>query len=192
MKQFIISCLAVACLLSACNNNSKTAEATSKDTTATAKTEVQIPEEMKKQADELQKLTPLSLDELKALLPEQVMGAKKSDVQAVSANGTGLASAEYDLNDSTEIKISIWDCAGAGGAGLYNSRFLGMFNIQSESDQGYTKTIDFKGQKAFEQCDKGSDNCTMTYFTGKRYMVVLEGRKVASDGLKQAANELNL
>ncbi|MEI9908507.1 MAG: hypothetical protein WDO71_01860 [Bacteroidota bacterium] len=31
MKQFILSCMVAACMLSACNNNKKTVEATSED-----------------------------------------------------------------------------------------------------------------------------------------------------------------
>ncbi|MEI9806669.1 MAG: hypothetical protein WDO16_01630 [Bacteroidota bacterium] len=147
---------------------------------------------MKKQTEDLQKLQPLSLDELKALLPETIMGAKRSKFEATSMSGTGFASAEYNLNDSTEIKVDIWDCAGPAGAGLYSTQYLGMFSIQSVSDDEYTKTIDFKGEKAIENCKTSNNRCTLTYFTGKRYMVALEGRNMHPDGLKQAAGELKI
>jgi hypothetical protein len=196
MKQFILSCMAAACLLAACNNNKKTVEATSDDgkekVTVNVNQMDKVSEEMQKQAEELQKLPPLSLDELKALLPEQVMGAKRSNFQATSATGTGLATAEYSLNDSTNIQVNIWDCGGPAGAGIYSTQYLGMFNFQSESDNEYTKTIDFKGGKAIEHCQKDNSNCTLTYFTGKRFMVTLEGRNVHPDGLKQAADELKM
>lgn len=194
MKQFILSCLVVACLLSACNNN-KTVKATSDD--GKTKVEVapvsQVSEAMKKRAEELQQLTPLTMDELKALLPETIMGAKKSDFQVSSAAGTGMARAEYDLNDTTEIEVNVFDCSGAAGSGLYSTRYLAMFmNIQSESADQYTKTIDFKGEKAIENCRDNQHRCTLTYFGGKRFMIVLEGKNVHPDGLKQAANELNI
>jgi hypothetical protein len=196
MKQFILSCLVVTCLLAACNNNKKKVEATSEDGKTKVSADVsqlqQVSEEMKKQSEELQSLPPLGLDELKALLPEMIMGTKRAKFETASVAGTGLASAEYNLNDSTEIEVKIWDCGGPAGAGVYNMQYLAMFNIQSESDQEYTKTIDFKGQKAIEHCDNSSNRCSLTYFTGKRFMVTLEGRNVHPDGLKQAANELKM
>ena len=196
MKQFILSFMVVASVLSACNNNKKTVEATSDDGKTTVSADVnqlqQVSEEMRKQSEELKNLPPLSLDELKALLPEQIMGAKRANFQATSATGTGLATAEYTINDSTELQVSIWDCGGPAGAGIYSTQYLAMFNFQSESDNEYTKTIDFKGQKAIEHCETNSNRCTLTYFTGKRFMVTLEGRNMHPEGLKQAANELNV
>ena len=195
MKQFILACLAVAALLSACNNNKSTAEVTKSDTTQTLSAEAielqKVAEEMKKQADELQKLPPLSADELKAMLPETLMGGKRTNFQANSAPGTGVATAEYAINDSTKIEVSIYDCGGPGGAGFFNAQYIAKLNHQSETDNEYTKTIDFRG-KAIEHCQKNSNRCTLTYFTGKRYMVIIEGQNVHPDGLKQAAMELNI
>lgn len=196
MKQFILTLVTVAFLLTACNNNTKKVEATSEDGKTTVSAEVsqmqQASEEMKKQSEELQKLPPLSLDELKALLPEQLMTAKRTNFQTTSVTGAGLAHAEYKLNDSTELELNIYDCGGPGGAGIYNMQYMGMLNIQSESEDEYTKTIDFRGGKAFEHCDKPNNHCTITYFTGKRFLVTIEGHNVHPDGLKQAAGELKI
>ncbi|HEY6505480.1 MAG TPA: hypothetical protein VIZ28_16010 [Chitinophagaceae bacterium] len=196
MKQFIFLCMVVACLLPACNNNKKTVEVKSEDGKPTASVDdskmQQLAEEIKKQSEELQKLPPLTLDELKALLPESIMGAKRSHFEVNSAMGTGLANAEYSINDSTEVKINIWDCGGPAGSGYYSTQYMTLLNIQSVSDNEYTKTIDFKGHKAIENCNNTNNRCSLTYFTGKRYMVVIEGRNVHPDGLKQAANELTI
>jgi len=196
MKQFILSCMVAACLLSACNNNKKTVEVTSEDGKEKVTVDMdqmqKAAEEMKKQSEELQKLPPLSLDELKALLPEQLMTAKRTNFQTTSATGAGLAHAEYKLNDSTELEVNIYDCGGPGGAGIYNMQYMGMMNFQSESEDEYTKTIDFMGQKAFEHCNKNDNRCTLTYFTGKRFLVAIEGRNIHPDGLKQAAKDLKL
>ncbi|MBC7949910.1 MAG: hypothetical protein H7Y42_18645 [Chitinophagaceae bacterium] len=196
MKQHILLLMMFTYILTSCGNNKKTVEATSEDGKTTVTADVsksdQVTEEMKKQTEELQKLPPLNLEELKALLPEQLMGAKRSNFQATSATGTGLATAEYALNDTTNVQVNIWDCGGPGGAGIYSSQYLGMFNFQSESDNEYTKTIEFQGNKAIEHCEKAGTRCTLTYFTSPRYMVVLEGNNIHPDGLKQAAGELKL
>lgn len=198
MKQFVLSCLAIVILLSACNNNKKPGEVTVTSEDGKEKVTVDVnqmqkaSEEMEKQKDELQKLTPLSLDQLKALMPEQLMGAKRSNYNATTMTGAGYASADYAINDSTNIRAGIYDCGGPGGAGIYGLQYLSMYNVQSESDNEYTKTIDFMGSKAFEHCDKNNNRCTLTYFTAGRFLVTLEGQNVHPDGLKQAAQELRL
>ena len=67
-----------------------------------------------------------------------------------------------------------------------------MLNFQQENDNEYSKTIDFNGGKAIEHCQKVSNNCTLTYFTGGRFMVTLDGDHIGADALKQAAKGLNL
>jgi hypothetical protein len=192
MKHLILTCMVVVCLLAACNNDKKTVDPANADSTAKAKPETSlVTEEMKKQSEELQKLTPLTADELKALLPQQIMGAKGSKFEVTPAAGANVATAAYILNDSTEIQVSISDCGGAAGAGLYSNQYLKMIDMQSDNDNEYTKTIDFRG-KAVEHCQKTTNRCTLTYFTGKRYMVTLEGKNIHPDGLKQAAMELTI
>ncbi|MEI2739032.1 MAG: hypothetical protein V9F01_09625 [Chitinophagaceae bacterium] len=126
--------------------------------------------DMQKVKEELGKLTPLTAEELKALVPEQLMGATRSDVDVNAAMGASVASADYQVNDSTDIHLNIIDCAGPGGAGIYGMQYLGLFNIQQEDEDEYTKTIDFNGGKAFENCQKTRNDCTLTYFGGSRFL----------------------
>ncbi len=192
MKRITLTCMVVACMLTACNNNKKTVDPAIADSAAKAKAAASlVTDEMKKESEELQKLAPLSAAELKALLPEQIMGAKGSQFEVVPSSGTNVASADYVLNDSTEIQVSISDCGGAGGAGIYSNQYLKLIDMQSETDNEYSKTIDFRG-KAVEHCQKSTNRCTLTYFTGKRYMVTMEGKNIHPDGLKQAAMELKI
>jgi hypothetical protein len=106
--------------------------------------------------------------------------------------GAGVANGRYEINDSMDVKLSVWDCAGPGGAGIYGMQYLSMIDIQQESDDEYTKTIDFNGGKAHEHCNKSSNDCTFTYFAGGRFLVTLEGDHVSADALKEAAKGLNI
>ncbi len=76
--------------------------------------------DMQKQMEDLQKLPPLTLDQLKAMVPEELMGVKRKDFNVTSATGAGMAQAEYPLTDSTNIKVNIVECAGPAGAGSYS------------------------------------------------------------------------
>jgi hypothetical protein len=193
MKQIVFLFLAATICLTACNNN-KPAEPGPPDRTDKIRTDAvqNAAQDMEKLKEDLIKLQPLSLDQLKAMIPESLMGAKRTNFEANSSMGAGLARGEYELNDSTQISLSIYDCAGPAGAGIYSMQYLGMYNLQEENDEEYTKTIDFNGGKAFEHCEKATNNCTLSYFSGGRFMVTLEADHVGADALKQAARGLNI
>jgi hypothetical protein len=184
MKYFTSFLLAAIILLAACKSKPKeTTVITSPDGKETVTIDPgkmqDAAQDMEKQKSDLEKLTPLTMDQLKALIPETLMGA-------------GLARGEYELNDSTSISLNIYDCGGPAGAGIYSMQYMTMYNFQQESDEEYTRTIDFNGGKAFEHCEKATNDCTLTYFSGGRFMVTLEADHVGADTLKQAASGLNI
>ena len=197
MKTIVALLMASALFITACNNNKPkdSVTITSKDgteqVTVDANQMQNAAEEMEKTKDELGKLTPLTADELKAIVPAEVMGTAVSGLEVASAMGASTAEAKYKVNDSTDIKISIIDCAGPGGAGIYSMQYLGMMNIQQEDEDEYTKTIDFNGGKAFENCRKDRNECTLTYFSGGRLLISLEGENVGINTLKDVAMGLN-
>lgn len=197
MKHLFILFSAALCLLIACNNNKKTGEitVTSEDGKTTAKVETanlaQSVEAMQKKVEELQKLSPYTLDQMKAFLPEELAGAKRSKFSANSVVGAAFAEGEYEINDSTKVELKLFDCAGAAGTGIYNSQFLTMLNLQSETDKEYSKTIDFNGTRAIEQVRKDGSRATLIYLAADRLYVTLEGRNTGIDQLKKIASSLN-
>ena len=189
--------IAAAVLIAACNNNKKTtnertkAENPREITTGTdANTGLNNLTDLQKVTEDLQKLPPLSPDQLKTMIPEELMDGKRLSCNATTDMGTGTVNAEYKINDSTDIKLIVYDCGGPGGAGIYSMQYLGRFNMESGNDYEYTKTIDFNRRKAIEKCQKDHNDCSLTYFTGTRFLIELEGDNVGIDRLKQAANSL--
>jgi len=182
----------------ACNNNKKSGGMTITSEDGKEKVTIDLNkaqkagEEMQKMSEELKNMSPLTLDQLKAMIPEEFMGAKRTHYNASSAMGAGLASGDYEISETSDVKLNIYDCAGPAGAGIYSMQYLGMMNIQSDSDDEYTKSIDFMGGKAYEHCEKSSNDCTLTWFAGNRLLVSLEGRATGIDALKKAAQSLNL
>jgi hypothetical protein len=176
-------------LLTVCNNNKKTGEATLADKNEKKSIDSN---QLQKKLESLQELTLLTPDNIKALLPEQLMGAKGSNYEARSAIGTSVASAEYMFDDSSIVKIDIWDCGGPGGAGYYNRQYTTVMNDQAENEGGYKKVTEFNDNIALELCKEGGNNCSFTYFTGSRFWIVLYGDKTAIDRLKKIAEGLKL
>lgn len=197
MKHLFLLFSAAVCLLTACNNNKKpgitvTSEDGKTTTTIQPNDLAQAADVYQKKAEELQKLSPYTLDQMKAMLPEELAGAKRAKFSANSAMGAAYAEGEYPINDSTEVELKIFDCAGQAGAGIYSMQYLTMMNFQSESDDEYTKSIDFKGGKAVEHLDKRNNRSTLTYLAGDRLLVTLEGKNTGVDMLKQVAGSLNI
>lgn len=197
MKRLIILVSIFSCLIIACNNNKDTGGVTVTSDDGKTKTTVdvnsltQAADAMQKKAEELQKLTPYSLDQMKAMLPETLAGVKRSKFSANSAMGAAFAEGEYKINDSTEVSLKVFDCAGQAGAGIYSMQYLGMMNFQSESDEEYTRTIDFNGSKAIEHGEKDGSNASFTFLAADRLLVTLEGDHVSSDQLKKMAESLS-
>jgi hypothetical protein len=197
MRKFLFFLPVILLFMAACNNekanngNVVKEDSTEKVITDQEKMQ-QATDEMDKKKEELSRLRPLSLDELKALIPVSLLGAERINHEATMAMGAGLATGEYKLSDTTTITLHIYDCAGSGGAGIYNMQYIGRMNMEKESEDEYTRTVDFNGGKAFEHCDKTSTDCTFTYLAGGRYLVTLEGDNVGADALKQAARALNI
>jgi hypothetical protein len=194
MKRICSYLLSATILLAACKNN-KPKEVTIPTGDGDGKVTIDVnqagknAEEIQKRTEDLGKLTPLTTDQLKALLPETLMGTKRSDYNVANAMGYGMATAKYKINDSTNIELSINDCAGTAGAGFYTMS-IGMYNFEQDNDREYTKTISYGDGKAYEHCEKARVDCSLTWFAGDRYMVILRGDNVNADGLKAAGKEL--
>jgi hypothetical protein len=197
MKKLFFAAIAACILLPACNNNKPGAITVKSEdgkttTTVHAGDMAKVAEDYQKKAEELQKLAPYTLDQMKAMLPEEIAGAKRAKFTANSAMGAAFAEGEYPINDSTEISLKIFDCAGQAGAGIYSMQYLGMMNFQSESDGEYTKTVDFNGSRAVEHLDKNDNEASFMYVAGDRLLVTLEGRNTDVDMLRKVAGGLNL
>ena len=149
-------------------------------------------EENADEAEKLKKLTPLSIDQVKALIPNELLGMQRSSFSANSAMGVSVGKGTYKGDGDKELNIEIIDCAGETGSGWYTMRYFSLWNFQQEDDNGYQKTIDFNGGKAIEKYTKSNDRYELTYFGGDRFIVQIDAEKVGLDGIKQVASDLNL
>lgn len=197
MKQLLFFATSLF-FFASCNNDKKitTKEKNDDGTTTTTSYDLGNVEknanDMTKKMEKLKALKPLSLDELKALLPEEIAGIKRTSFNTSSTMGFAVSQGEYKKDDSTEINVAIYDGAGEAGAGMYAMMYMTKLNMQSESSDGYTRTIDFKGEKAVETYEKASNQNTLTYLANDRLLVVLSGRNVDAQALREVAENLNL
>ena len=192
MKLLFVFLISSIILFSCNNNKSKEGVDAGKKTGSNPEQMKNAVKDMEKQKEELGKLAPVSLDQLRAMAPETLLGAARTNIEVNDAMGAGEVIADYELNDSSSATLTIIDCAGPGGAGIYSMQYLGLINIKEDNEEEFTRTVEYNGSTAFEHCDKTTNDCAFTFFAGGRFLVTLEAANVSMDALKQAAAGLNI
>ena len=187
-----------AIFMASCNDGKKIKQTTKNEDGSVTTTSYDVSnlqdntDEMTKKMDALKTMKPLSLEQLKAFLPEEINGIKRSKFNTNSAMGFGMGEAEYDKDENTQLQLMVYDCAGEAGSGIYGMNFWTKMNMESESSDGYTKSIDFMGGRAVETFEKNQNQSTLTYLANDRLLVVITGKNMSADEIKQAAKTLNL
>ena len=196
MKRVFIFILGISTVIGACKGPND--KITVKDEKGNKVASVSVSETAKKmeesanKAEELKKLPPLTLDQVKALIPNELLGMPRTSFNANSSMGYAVAKGTYKGDVERELDLEIIDCAGEMGAGWYTMSFFGLWNFQQEDDNGYQKTIDFNGGKAIEKYTKSNDRYELMSFTNDRFYVRVEGEKISLDEIKNVAKNLNL
>jgi hypothetical protein len=210
MKHFSI-CIAVLILaLTACNNENKenkdvitespsevTTETTTVPSTSTQKTG--LPDDVDVKAEALKKQTPLTLDQLKGLLPEEINGAKRSGFDGTSNEKLALASAKYIQSGNKELEILLQDCRGQGGANVFRGQYALLANADASANAGYLtentnghlKVIDHMGKKAVETYDNKQKKAELS-FIDNDILVTLRGKGMTTEEIKEVAQHLKL
>ena len=198
MKKITYALLLLTFVFGACGNDKTKISTTEKNDDGTiTKTEVDVKgmnnaaDEMEQKMDALKKLKPLTIEQLKALLPEEIDEVKQSNYNASATMGYTYASADYKKDQEKGLEIQLFDCAGEMGAMYYSTAFMAGMNFQQENENEYTKTIDFNGGRAIENHRKEQNHTTLTYIVNDRLMVVLQGNNLSPEELKAVAKKLD-
>ena len=193
-KQFLFIVSAV--IIISCNNAEKK-DAAATETTESSSTTISsdniaaAADDAQKRIEELRKLPPISNETLKSFFPEEVMGMKRSSFSVNSAMGYAMGTAEYRKDDNVDYSVGIYDCVGDAGSAFYSLSYLSRMNMEQEDDNGYQKTVSYKGTKAFESYQKSNNQHTLSFVAGDRFWVTLEGNE-GLDKLKAFADALDL
>lgn len=195
MKKYVLALGFLAIFMGCDNPVSKkikeTREAVSNTTNAV--------EEMTKMQDdikELQETTPLTNEELKAWLPEEVNGMKRISYKAGQAGMMGIASIEATFaneDKSKKFAINIIDGAGqVGAAATAGIRMVMSQDFEEEDESGSRKTVTKNGTKAIEEYRSGTNNSTIQLMQGDRFYLEAKGTNMDIDETWDAIDEIAL
>ncbi len=156
-------------------------------------------EKIEEESDQLLKATPLSNDELKALLPESLIDypRKKFSVGNQFMADMAMAEAEYENEEGNTISFSIMDGAGETGSAMITLARLGFArDFEEQNDRGYRKSTTIHGYKAIEEIEEDdyddSVDSKIELMIGNRFMLSLEGDRLPLKQLKKAIDEIDL
>jgi hypothetical protein len=143
---------------------------------------------------------PIDFRELQVFLPDEMSGLARANTEGESGGAMGVktssATATYqNENDgSTRATIKIFDTGTLGSAVMLGGYSWLMMEMDKESDQGFERTIAYKGHPAYEKFTRtsASSQGTMQAVVGKRFVIEIEGRGVEMDALRAAMDRIDL
>ncbi|HZZ67675.1 MAG TPA: Yip1 family protein [Phenylobacterium sp.] len=133
------------------------------------------------------KVVAVDPERLKALLPDSVAGAARTDVSATSAGAAGYGASNAEAtyqNGNARITLKITDLAAAGSFAAMAS----AFNVQTDeqTSTGYKKVSTVGGMLVTEKYDNQSKSGEYTVIVANRFAIEADGDGVGMDALKAA------
>ncbi|MCX7514455.1 Yip1 family protein [Frateuria hangzhouensis] len=135
----------------------------------------------------------LSTEQVKAFLPDTLLGLKRTRSSAQRNNAMGMqiteAHAEYGDDSGRSVTLEVADMGTAKGL----MAVAGAMAPQQErtTDHGYEKTYTADGRLTHEEWDE-SGNGEYSVVVGQRFTVKAHGDAVSIDELKQAVASVDL
>lgn len=194
MKKIIISVFVLSVLVGCENPVSKKIKEAKQNVTNTTKA-VQEINNIQEDMQELQEMEPLTNDELKAWLPDDIDGMKRISYKAGQMGMVQIASveAEYANEDkSRKFKVEVIDGAGAmGSAATMGMRMMFSQDFEEETEYKTRKTVTKKGVKAIEEYQKDNNRTTIEFMKNERFYIKATGTNMSVDETWDAVDELD-
>ena len=153
--------------------------------------------DFQKNLENLKKLTPLTNDELKAAIPETLLGLPRKEITVgnMSAMSVSSAEAKYHNGESKSININIMDGAGEGGSSVISILALSLnADMEKTTEDGFEKTTKIGNDKAMvtQRNNNGLTSSDIKTVVKGRYMVDISGEGYTVEELSKALADLKI
>lgn len=147
----------------------------------------------------LQEMEPISRETLREVLPERLLGLKRSKLKLGEGQMLDINNGSADYADEAagkELSLSITDGAGETGSALIlTSLYALSMDVEEETETGFKRTGELEGYRAsFEQSADydGNPESEITFLVEDRFLVSLKGKNMDVETLKGAVSEISL
>lgn len=132
--------------------------------------------------------------ELKELLPNKINGLKLEDTEGQTTGMMGFKISNTKgvyKDDDSRMNITVIDF---GGVGFLTKQFASWTELEIDSDtsEGYQRTIDYKGYKAFEEYNEKRKSGSFAVLIEDRFVLTIDGDDIEMDDLKDAIDDFNV
>lgn len=200
MKTLIII-LSFSMFLMGCKDNPETKNAKESKEVKEVKSEPETVKgylgksrQIKERTEELSKVTPLSNEEFKEWLPDQVGNMERTSMKVGEMSAVNVASvkATYTSKDKSQsFKIEILDGAGESGSVTTSGMRMGLTrNYEIENDTETERSVTRNGVKAIELYYKKRNHSEISFFFQDRFYLKASGLNIKIDELWDRIDEV--
>ena len=142
-------------------------------------------EGLEKTIKELSELTPITKDQIKAWMPEQIDDLKRTEYNIGSQLGISTFKLTFKGEDGKKINISISDGAGKGSAIIGMFSMMQNMEVDKESESGYERTQKFDGQPTLikYRSSENYEKSTLQRLYSNRFGIEATGWKMIPEEL---------
>tara|TARA_R110002072_G_scaffold260722_13_gene419317 strand:- start:5280 stop:5882 length:603 start_codon:yes stop_codon:yes gene_type:complete len=192
----IVKLFIVCLLFASCKDNPVVKKAKEvKDNVSNTQNVIKESTKMQDDIKELSEATPLTNDEMKAWLPEDVDGMKRTAFKTGAMGMMNIASVEatYAEEDkSRSFKVEVIDGAGEMGAlSTAGLRMAFSMDFEEETESKTRKTVKKNGVKAIEEYDKRRNQSVIQFMQDNRFYIKATGTNMEMDELWDLIDEMN-
>ena len=143
-----------------------------------------------------QVVAAVAADKLKAVLPASLTGMTKGEASAERTQMMGIdmttAKVQFEAAGGGNITVTITDVGSMTGPMRMGLTGWAMAEYSRQTDDGYERTMAYKGYRGMEEYDKQGQSGTVRLFVADRFIVEVKGSDVTADALKQALGAIDL
>jgi len=154
--------------------------------------------EAQEDALKLKDMTPLTNEELKSWLPENLDGMERTGFKVGKAGYIDISSIEGTFkteatDDKKELKVEVFDGAGPTGSMFMMSvNMVTNMDVEEEDENKHIKTVKKNGVKAHQTYYKKRNDSKIQFLYEKRLGVIVTARDMDIDETWDAIKKLKL
>jgi len=140
------------------------------------------------------RVDPVSIDQLKPLVPEQFAGLPRqsSNAERNGIAGIMVAKAEADYGDGAGRSATLEIIDSGGATGMLGMASWAALQGERENDQVSERTERVGGRLVHQKRSKTGDNHEYNIVIGDRFIVTAKGDGIEFDALRNAVSALDL
>ncbi|TXD82091.1 hypothetical protein ESY86_15595 [Subsaximicrobium wynnwilliamsii] len=193
--KYVVGILCIGAIIASCGDNSNKGTNELKNTVEAvndAKKVINDATSIQESEEELRKKIPLTKDQYRTWLPENLLDLSLTSTRLDIGQGNGICSATYGKGNR-RIQVMIIDGAGERGPGNVSTyRMAVNMELNMENENSYTKSSEIAGIKVKEGYNKTADIYSLMMFYGERFAVDIKTHEIEHEQLEQMVEELNL